>query len=97
MPGGAAILDNRLMHGDERPTAASLAESIAAADARPQKPEPPLPKGWAGLVERDRRARSHSHPKAAGGFLTILYPWRLYIAVGGAVLVLLVLVVNLLD
>ena len=73
---------------------ASLAESIAAADEGRQTPPPPLPKGWAGLVERDRRSRAQGTPNAVGGYLNILYPWRLYIAVGGAALVLLLVVVS---
>jgi hypothetical protein len=78
---------------EQRPVA-SLAESITAADEVRQKPSPPLPKGWAGLVERDRQSRAHSHPNATGGYLNILYPWRLYIGVGGAALVIVLLVVS---
>ena len=78
---------------EDPPAIASLAESIAAADEGRRKAPPPLPKGWAGLVERDRRSRASSHPNAAGGFLSILYPWRLCIAVGGmAVLAVLLLI-----
>jgi hypothetical protein len=79
---------------DEEPPVASLAESIASADEGRQKPWPPLHKGWAGLVERDRRSRANSYPNATGGYLNILYPWRLYIAVGGAALVLVVLLIS---
>jgi hypothetical protein len=80
----------------EWPTPASLGEEIAGADDCRQTSEPPLPRGWAGLVEKDRRARADSHPNAAGGFLTILYPWRLYIAVGGAAIILVLLLIDLL-
>jgi hypothetical protein len=78
----------------EPPPVASLADSIASADEGRQKPPPPLPRGWAGLVERDKRSRANSHPNAAGGYLNILYPWRLYIAVAGTVLVIVLLLVS---
>ena len=75
----------------------SLAESIAASDQGRQKPLPLLPKGWAGLVERDRRSRAQSYPNPVGGFGNILYPWRLYIAIGGAALVVVLLVLSALT
>ena len=78
---------------EPRPVA-SLADSIASADEGRKRPPPPLPKGWAGLVERDRRSRANSHPNATGGYLNILYPWRLYIAVGGGALILLLLLIS---
>ena len=81
------------MENEPQP-AASLAESIASADEGRQLPPSPLPKGWAGLVERDRRSRAKSHPNATGGYLNILFPWRLHIAVGGTVLVLVLLLLN---
>lgn len=76
------------------PPVGSLAESMAAADEGRHKAPPPLPKRWAGLVERDRRNRANSHPNATGGFLNILYPWRLYIAVGGVALLVVLLLVR---
>jgi hypothetical protein len=79
------------------PSVASLAESIAAADQGRQQSPPPLPKGWAGLVERDSRTRANSHPNATGGYLNILYPWRLYIAIGGAVLLVVLLLISALT
>ena len=81
------------MDEDPRPVA-SLAESITAADKGRQTPGPPLPKGWAGIVERDRRSRARSAPNAVGGYLNILYPWRLYIAVAGAAVVLALVVLS---
>ena len=79
---------------DEPPPVPSLAESIIAADEGRQTSVTPLPKGWASLVERDRRSRAQGHPNAAGGYLNLLYPWRLYIAIGGSVFVLVLLVVS---
>src|SRR5437868_9006 len=66
---------------------ASLAGSIVSADeGRHHSPDSETPRGWAGLVERDRRGRERSHPNPVGGYLNILYPWRLYIAVVGGVI-----------
>ena len=86
------------MADDERDVP-ELAEQIVRADEEQQrKQEPPLPAGrWARLVERDRRARGHSHPNAAGGFLGVLYPWRLYIALVVALAVVVLILISLLD
>ena len=87
------------MADDERDVP-ELAEQIVRADEEQQQRSqaPPLPDGWwARLVERDRRARARSQPNAAGGFLGILYPWRLYIAIVGALMVVVLLLISVLD
>lgn len=86
------------MAEDERDVP-ELAEQIVRADEEQQrKPEPPLPTGrWARIVERDRRARAKSSPNATGGFLNVLYPWRLYIAVVAALMLVVLLLISLLD
>jgi hypothetical protein len=77
------------------PPVSSVAEPIASVDDGRQPPSP-LPRGWAGIAERDRRDRASSHPNAVGGFANILYPWRLYIAVGGGIVLLILLLAQLL-
>ena len=74
-----------------------LAAAIAGADEGRRRPEPPPPSGWAGLVERDRRARRAGSPNAAGGFASILYPWRLYIAAAAVVLLPILIIISILS
>lgn len=64
---------------------------------RQKREDTPLPTGWAGVVERDRRARQSGHPNASGGFLGILYPWRVYILAASAVLIPLLFLIDLLT
>lgn len=74
---------------------ADAAAVIIAADQGRQKPEAPLPKGWAGLVERDRRARRESFPNPAGDPISILlHPWRLYILIASLVLIPVLVVLS---
>lgn len=85
-------------HVDEQrePHPTDLAASIASADEGRRKPEPPLPKGWAGIVERDLRARRRSHPNAAGDPISLLlYPIRLYLLMTFAILLPVLVVVSL--
>lgn len=88
-----------MLHGmDHRdgPDATDLAASIVGADEGRRTSPPPAPRGWAGIVERDRRTRRESHGNAAGGYSLLLYPIRLYILIAAAVLIPILIVVSIL-
>jgi hypothetical protein len=76
-------------------TATDLAAAILRADEGRRTSPPPVPKGWAGLVERDRRARRDSHGNAAGGFGLLLYPVRLYVLLASALLIPILIVISI--
>lgn len=92
---GAVKAHSRYVGESEHRHPSDLAASIAGADEGRRSPPPPLPKGWAGLVERDRRARRNSHPNAAGDPVSLLlYPWRLYVLVAAVVLIPILIVIS---
>lgn len=85
------------MDAESSPRPTDLAAAIAGADEGRRTAPKPLPKGWAGLVERDRRARRESFPNPAGDPIsTLLYPWRLYILIGSVVLIPILIIVSVL-